>query len=269
VRSEIFSQASAPSLAIPDNDPGGRSDTLIFEEQAVVDWIKVGVDLEHPWKGDLRLTLIAPSGDFVVLQDRVGAGADNIRRTFDPTETPALARLAGQPLAGDWTLHVQDLASRDTGVLKSWALDIQGRVDVAVELEDLAGVTIPDNDPRGLERTLSTALEGHVRNLRVAVDITHTFVRDLTVTLVSPLGTEVVLHNREGGSNDNVIRTFTVSDTPTLLAVRGEEFHGEWKLRVTDQEGRDVGKLNRWGLRIERLARAPAEVELAPEPVHC
>ncbi|MGH8785607.1 MAG: proprotein convertase P-domain-containing protein, partial [Cupriavidus necator] len=89
-------------------------------------------------------------------------------------------------------------------------------------------------------------------DLQVSVDITHTYIGDLTVTLVSPTGTQVVLHNRSGGSQDNLVRGFRVADTPTLQALRGQPLEGAWKLRVADLEAVDVGKLNRWGLKISR-----------------
>jgi len=165
--------------------------------------------------------------------------------------------LVGQSIQGDWTLHVQDLARIDVGQLNRWELEIEGRIDAVVELEETPGVAIPDNVPNGIERTLTTAASGQVKEVRVSVDITsvditHTFIRDLIVTLISPSVTSVILHNRTGGSADNIITTYTQATTPDLLALRGEDIQDAWKLKVADLEGLDLGKLNRWALRIIR-----------------
>jgi subtilisin-like proprotein convertase family protein len=249
---QTFQAASTPALAIPDADAVGVRDTITFSEAAMVSSVKVHVDITHTYRGDLRLTLTAPSGASVVLHNRNGGRADNIRRTFDPTSTPGVSTLVGQSLQGDWTLHVQDLAPADLGRLNRWELEIEGRADAVVELEETPGVTIPDDDPSGIERTLATTATGQVKEVAVSVDITHTFIHDLSVALVSPSGTSVTLHHRTGGAVDNIITTYTPATTPGLQALRGEAIEGEWKLKIADLAGLDVGKLNQWALRIVR-----------------
>jgi subtilisin-like proprotein convertase family protein len=86
--------------------------------------------------------------------------------------------------------------------------------------------------------------------VEVSVDITHTFIGDLSVTLVSPAGTNVVLHQRAGGSADNLIKTFAAANTQGLQTLRGQQIQGTWKLKVADLDAIDVGKLNRWALKI-------------------
>lgn len=125
--SAIFSKISTPGLTVPDNNPAGVSDTVSFTEQSTISSIKVSVDIAHTYIGDLVVTLAAPSGTAVVLHDRIGGPADNIKQTFDLASTPALTTLIGQSLQGDWTLQIQDLASRDVGKLNRWELEIQGQ----------------------------------------------------------------------------------------------------------------------------------------------
>jgi subtilisin-like proprotein convertase family protein len=131
-------------------------------------------------------------------------------------------------------------------------LEIEGQTDAVVGLEESPGTTIPDDNPAGIERTLTTAAAGRVKEVETSVDITHTYIRDLVVSLVSPSGTNVVLHQREGGSADNIIKTYTPVTTTGLQTLRGEAIQGTWRLKVADLEGADVGKLNRWALRIVR-----------------
>ena len=76
------------------------------------------------------------------------------------------------------------------------------------------------------------------------------YIGDLTVTLVSPAGARVALHSRSGGSRDNIVTTYKSSAIPALAALRGQAMQGTWKLQVIDLDAADVGKLNRWGLKI-------------------
>jgi subtilisin-like proprotein convertase family protein len=93
---------------------------------------------------------------------------------------------------------------------------------------------------------------GQVKDISVSVDTTHTYIGDLVVKLVSPFGKTVDLHCRTGGTAENIIRTYTISTFPDLDTMRNETIEGEWKLKVADLEGQDLGKLNRWGLKITR-----------------
>jgi subtilisin-like proprotein convertase family protein len=86
----------------------------------------------------------------------------------------------------------------------------------------------------------------------VTVDITHTFIGDLNVSLQTPAGTSVALHQRTGGSTDNLIQRYTFTNTPALQTLRGQPIQGAWRLRIADLEAQDVGKLNQWGVKITR-----------------
>ena len=76
---------------------------------------------------------------------------------------------------------------------------------------------------------------------RVGVAITHSYIGDLRVSLVAPSGKEFVLHNREGGSSDNIFRTYTVD-------LSAEALNGSWKLRVDDNSQGDTGSINAWSI---------------------
>ncbi len=75
----------------------------------------------------------------------------------------------------------------------------------------------------------------------VAVNITHTYKGDLKVDLVAPDGSIYVLHNRTGGSTDNIIQTFSVN-------LSTEPLNGTWNLRVNDNASGDTGTLNSWSI---------------------
>ncbi len=252
----VLSRSSAPAAAIPDNDSTGVMDVISFAEPGLVEAIKVTLDISHSFRGDLLATLYAPDGPSVVLHNRQGGSGDDLKTSFDLTNLPDLGLLAGASLEGAWTLHVQDLARQDTGTLNRWQLEIQIResavTDGPVEAESEPGIRIPDQDPTGISDTIRLDAGGTLRDVAVAVDISHTYIQDLVVSLVSPAGTEVFLHRRSGGSADNIITTYDANNTPALFQLLGQPLTGDWRLKCSDHARRDRGKLNRWGLRIIR-----------------
>jgi subtilisin-like proprotein convertase family protein len=249
---QTYHQSSAPKIDIPDSESGGVRDTIRFAEDAAITTVKVTVDITHTYRGDLKVTLTAPSGTSVVLHERGGGRADDLTKIFDFATTPELRELIGQSLQGDWTIHVQDLAPADQGRFNRWELEIQGSTDKMVELEEYPGVDIPDEDPSGIERILETDASGKVMNITVSVDITHTYIGDLIVALESPSGMLVDLHSRAGGRTDNLITTYNLVTTPELKNIQGESINGPWRLKVADLAGQDLGKLNHWRLSITR-----------------
>jgi M6 family metalloprotease-like protein len=252
-----FSASSSPMAPIPDNDATGIQDTLHFPDAATAISVTAGVDIAHTYRGDLRVTLASPAGTTVILHERGGGSKDDIKTAFNIASTPGLNEFAREKMQGDWTLHVQDLAAVDHGQLNSWNLEIIGLVgdgggvdDTVVELEETPGLQIPDNDPAGIECTLNAEGSGRLKDIEVRIDISHTYIQDLIVTLVAPSGKSIPLHHRSGGSADNIITTYTRDSTPELTSLDNEPVNGTWRLQVADVAGRDVGKLNRWALRI-------------------
>ena len=73
------------------------------------------------------------------------------------------------------------------------------------------------------------------------MNITHTYIGDLTVELVAPDGVAYVLHNRTGGAKDNLVVGYTVNASGRPLA-------GTWTLRIKDHASFDNGVLRAWSL---------------------
>jgi serine protease len=112
-------------------------------------------------------------------------------------------------------------------------------------------VSIPDNNPTGITSTIDVPDSASILDLEVVVNITHTYIGDLRVTLTSPAGTQVILHNRSGGSADNIYRTYYPAEFD------GEEANGTWTLHVSDNAGIDVGTLDSWSLVIAGSFTSP------------
>ncbi|MEE4261680.1 MAG: S8 family serine peptidase [Desulfobacteraceae bacterium] len=248
-KEEIYEEV-APDLAIPDDDATGVTSTIAVSRPGIIGSVKVGVNITHTYIGDLRLVLSAPDNTRIVLHERTGASTDDLVKTYDVHTTPDLAQLNGKSASGDWKLMVSDNAGIDVGKLRRWDLSIQLASSRQVEQDSSPSVAIPDNDPAGISDSIDIIATGNVSAVNVWVDITHTWVGDLRVKLASPAGEQIVLHDRSGKGQDNLIKTYTAENLAAIQTLVGQSAQGTWTLSVTDLAGRDLGKLNRWGLQL-------------------
>lgn len=244
-----FNADSMPNRSIPDNNVRGIKDIIVCDENFALSSIKVSVEITHTYIGDLQVSLVSPAGTSISLHNRSGASRNNLFATFDANSNPDFHTLTGEAVKGNWTLQVRDLASIDRGRLQSWSLEIAGS-NQPIRLEESPGVTIPDNTQGGIERILSVSDSGQLDTIEIELDITHTYIGDLMVRLTSPNGTSLLLHNRSGGSADNIIRTYGMTNTSALQVLRGEALAGNWRLNVSDHANVDQGKLNHWAITL-------------------
>ena len=92
---------------------------------------------------------------------------------------------------------------------------------------------------------------GRVTSITVRVDITHTYIGDLLVRLYAPDNPEILLHNRSGGSTDNIQTSYLSTDSANSLnLLNGKSITGAWTLSVSDQGIDDRGVFNSWSLTI-------------------
>lgn len=106
--------------------------------------------------------------------------------------------------------------------------------------------SIPDNSTTGVSSNINVSgITGTGRTITVSVGITHTYRGDLRVRLVAPNGNERILHDRAGGSFDNL----TITNTD-VTALSGGVLNGRWTLRVEDTARSDTGSLTSWSLTV-------------------
>lgn len=83
-------------------------------------------------------------------------------------------------------------------------------------------------------------------NIRLNLNLLHTFIGDLVITIIDPGGNEYYISNSEGGGDDDLL----LVDKPlSELGVPATFFaNGDWTLKITDQASGDTGTLVSWGL---------------------
>jgi len=147
---------ASPNLAILDDDPTGVSSTIEVPELGTIVDLRVLVQADHAFIGDLRVALLGGTGGQVAIIDRPddddsryegGCGGVNIDAElhdaapvgvdgtcFDGANPGLVGEVrpdvllgptfVGQPMNGSWRLHVVDAAPNDTGTLLSWCLRV-------------------------------------------------------------------------------------------------------------------------------------------------
>lgn len=119
-----------------------------------------------------------------------------------------------------------------------------------------AGANIPDDSPVGYSNTVTVTETFTVKNIRVDVDITHTYIDDLEIYLSN--GVDEVLFRPESGGSSNDIHASYASDgslgadfeAPTLADLTGIPANTDWTIRVVDGYGEDTGTLDHWKLSL-------------------
>jgi len=240
--------STAPNLGIPDDSATGVTSAIHVPDVLTIASVAVSTVITHPYEGDLVVTLIGPDDTTAILHDRTGGSANDVTTTFAIATAPhqALTVFNGRGTAGAWRLRVQDRASNDVGTLSSWRITFNGEAAVT------ANLPIPDNDATGVTSTLNVTRIGTVSAIQVRVDVTHTYRGDLEIALIGPDNTTVLLHNRTGGSANDVQTEYPDLTPPNqpLAAFTGRAIQGAWRLRVRDLASADVGTLVSWTVSI-------------------
>ncbi len=153
---------TGPAIPIPDNSQLGASVPLVVSGVGPAAKVSLSIDgttctdtekattvgIDHTYVGDLVGTLTSPSGATATLFQRGGGGGNNVCQVvfddsaakqfsaasagdapFTGTYRPVTPQTqAGASADGTWTFKVADIASGDTGSLRSVSLHVNGYV---------------------------------------------------------------------------------------------------------------------------------------------
>lgn len=112
---------------VPINDLQTSQLSLAIANTKPIKSIKVEVDIEHTYIGDLVVSINPPQESGVlpiILHNRQGGATDNIKKTYDEVNIPELTQLKEKSPQGNWTLEVADKAQVDTGKIRSLTIEI-------------------------------------------------------------------------------------------------------------------------------------------------
>jgi subtilisin-like proprotein convertase family protein len=145
-------------------------------------------------------------------------------------------------------------------------------------------VSVPDASAVGATATIPVTLPtgAVINNMRVTLNLTHTWISDMVINLKAPNGQILNLFNQHGGSGDNLVNTVVSSTGTTAFSSGSAPFtgtfaataasgqgptgnvsnaanfaalystpNGNWSLALRDLFGGDVGVLTSWSISID------------------
>ncbi|MFB7515770.1 proprotein convertase P-domain-containing protein [Streptomyces sp. NPDC056144] len=223
-------------FAIPDSTgksvPGTPVDSPItvtgHPEGAPKD-LSVRVAFTHAWIGDVRLELVSPTGKVFLLKEA------NLNTSGTAYVNVFTVDATGQPSDGVWRMRATDIDDGSVGSLNTWYIAFP------TPYKSTAVKTIPDTGGVGSTITVSGITGTASGPLQVAVDLTHTKIGDLELSLTSADGRRYVL-KPYGSEPGGTLKTTYGVDASAALA------SGIWLLDVRDAAGGSTGQLNGWSI---------------------
>ena len=110
------------AMPIPDNAANGIVSPISITAAGTLQDIKVYIEAEHEFLGDVSFTLQNPQGLSVLVQSRTLGRQTRLQRTYSLISTPALRRLLNTEVKGRWQLQVVDYVPLHVGKLRRWEL---------------------------------------------------------------------------------------------------------------------------------------------------
>jgi serine protease len=112
------SYTNTGNYTIPDNNTTGIVSPINVSRTGDSGTVSVSIGIIHTYIGDLKIQLVSPTGQTVVLHNNTGGGTDNLTQTYT-------ANMAGVESSGIWTLKAVDNANQDSGYIDTWSLSFQ------------------------------------------------------------------------------------------------------------------------------------------------
>ena len=185
------------------------------------------------------------------------AGNDSFSASFEKTDNPSVT-------------VVPDISAYCEGGSTQLSATV-ANIPPPVSFSNNNDYSIPDSDPLGVNSMINSGTVGSASSLiSCTVNIDHTYVGDLILTLIAPDGSSVVLSTQLGGAGVNYTGT-VFSDTATTPIGNGvapftgvfnpeQAFStlsgsasGTWTLNVSDNAILDDGTLLDWSISLPSL----------------
>ena len=136
-----------------------------------------------------------------------------------------------------------------------------------LDVDECSLPATPVSEASVVTETINVTETSNIEEAGVFLDLTHTFQGDMLITVASPLGTTITLHDGQGSGDDNILLNYTDSgvahgadsftcncdmqpSSGTFASYNGTSPFGDWELVLTDQLGGDSGTLNEWCVRL-------------------
>jgi len=186
---------------------------------------------------------------------------------FETTTTASSISVPGLNSGSQYFWRVKSASDcvEEDFVNASFTTEVTTCSDVIATLDTPIAIDVVPNEIEAVI-TIPASENVLIGDVNIGIDLSHTWLADLTISITSPAGTEIILMDGDcGQANDiNVIfddsgATFSCSDTNpavngllkpsnSLASLITENSAGDWTLRVVDGYNEDGGSLNNFSL---------------------
>ena len=262
--SEDVTGVTSSDFVLSSGSPGGTGGVTSASGSGDTYYVTVSSTIS----GTYNLDLVSSGHDIAdaasnSLANTVSTGADEtyiVSTTAIDTTNPRLESIeryspASQNTNSQSLIYEVTFSESVTGVTSSDFIlfpDSTGGGTAATSTEQFTQARSPNlaiPDLQTVSDTITVSDSGTATSVSVAVDITHTYIGDLKIDLIAPDGTIRTLHNRSGGSADDIDQTYAPSFGSIPIS-------GVWTLRINDNYNADPGVLNSWTLTINHGSTA-------------
>lgn len=188
------------------------------------------------------------------------------------TTTTEFRNYTAKNLATDSTYYwrVRETNSCDTGD-NSTIYKFQTGILEDFNFTNNQRTTIPDNNSSGINSIINISDIIEISEVKITLNITHSYIGDLKITLKNPAGEEITLVQNSDQNGSNYTGT-TFDDAATLTLLQGAapyngtykpkdafsvynatKSQGDWTLNISDNEADDEGSLLNWKITINGI----------------
>ena len=225
-----FSKGStAEPLNVPIPDMATITDTISIPGGGVAQTAALNVDILHEFVGDLRISLITPDGQTILVFNTPTNSGTRLRKSFN------LPTLVGKAISGQYTLKIEDTATPDSGTLLSYGLTFSAPWEPigSDTTPSATGIytlgfntqTLPGGiyDFRAVATTISGSIEDVHTNVTVISDTVPTYnISGIVKKGSTPLSGVTI--TRSGGGISNATVTTDSSGVYTLPAAPNGDY---------------------------------------------
>lgn len=263
-------------LAVHATDPAGNVGMDTTLDELIVDTTAPVASVDDLVTSDTTPQLSGTVGDKdATVQLTVGGQTHTVINNHDGTWTLLDNTISPELAEGvyDVFLTATDLAG-NAGV-------VTGTLTVQEWMASADTPKVIGDNQTTLSTRLVAGMAGDILDVDVRLDITHPWVGDLDVYLISPSGTRVELFTDVGAGGQDFTDTilddeasdaivsgaapFTGRFRPEgfLSDLKSENPNGLWTLEITDDNPKDEGVLNDWALHIKTTGVGSPDIAVA------
>jgi len=144
---------------------------------------------------------------------------------------------------------------------------------------DSGAIPIPDDNSSGIIAVIAVDKVIEITDVDVVLNVNHSYIGDLKVSLTSPEGVVVVLVQASDDDGSNFVQTVFDDNSPlrllnsnapytgafkpdeVLSAFNSKMSLGDWTLKIVDTADEDTGSLISWGLSISGISVNEADLD--------